>query len=281
MLNLAFFNTGEGRVTGYLNWAQTHLPSFSIFCLSEVHDKHAPNPQTRRNTSPKPGVQSREMFDQYDRLVDIMRDSHHCRHDASAVHEGDGALYGLATFTSRSSPRAYGFQAEAVHGYYGAPWPSPRLYSSCSQIVSFFVELDDCVLLCAHGHFAWIKEGKDDHIIRDRQSHRIVAHLERRADEMLQHAKPVEVMLGGDFNVRPDLRALHSIQAANVFGPDGAAILNDTVEHGYDTRTNHYAKDERAADYVLVSEALRERVVLTINRNVPSDHALLLVALQT
>lgn len=281
LTSICFYNTAEGRIEHYLASAQSTLPEYDIACLCEVHSKHAPDPRTQRQTSPKPDASGKEMFDQYEQLQSVMQESHHCRHDASAVHQGDGAMYGLATFTSRSGPRCYGHQAEAVHGYYGAPWPKPREYSSCSQIASFFVELDDCILLCAHGYFAWIKAGKNDHIIRDRQSHRIVKHLERRAREMAEHNKPLVVILGGDFNFRRDLRALHSVQAATIFGTNGAIVLNDTVNNGTDTRTKHYRKKERSADFVLVSESLRERVALHIDRDVPSDHALLSVQLET
>ena len=60
-------------------------------------------------------------------------------------------------------------------------------------------------------------------------------------------------------------------------------VLNDAVDGGYDTRTKLYPakKETRQADFVIVSRSLEKRAILTIDRKVPSDHALLNVAIET
>lgn len=270
MLNLAFFNTWEGQADGYKEWMKTAYESYDIIGLSEV------------NSHPKPTPNDHVAFpNQFETLQSLYKKTHRgCF--ATSASSVQGIDYGLSMFHCYSCA-VYNIQAEVIHGQAGAYWVRPRMITSCNQIQSAWVDLGSEWLLFAHTHCLWRKSGKHDCVERDAQSARILNHLERRLFEVNTHGKPIHVVLGGDFNIIRRLRALETIRRHKLFGRHGAVVLNDTLKDGLDTRTELYGaeKETRQADFVLVSETLDDRCQLTINREVPSDHALLSVQITT
>jgi len=269
MLHIAFCNTWEGNAPGYKQWAKTAFSKFDIFGLSEINSYPKATP-TNHIALPN----------QYERLLKDYAQTHR-GHFATSATSYQGIDYGLALF-HRYGTRVYGVQSEVIHGQAGAYWVRPRVITSCNQIQSAWYDTGTEWLLIAQLHGLWRKSGKHDCVERDAQSARILHHLERRLYDVNTQGKPIHVVLGGDFNFTRRLRALETIRCHKLFGKNGAVVLNDTVENGYDTRTGFYevAKETRHADFVLVSEALKERAVLTIDAAAQSDHALLQVAIQ-
>jgi endonuclease/exonuclease/phosphatase family metal-dependent hydrolase len=270
MLNLAFFNTWEGNAEKYRKWLEDGYTAYDVIGLSEVnsHPKSTPNDHV-------------SFPNQFEKLQSRYKKTHRgCF--ATSASSAQGIDYGLALLHRYDCP-VYNIQSEVIHGQAGAYWVRPRMITSCNQIQSAWVDLGQEWLLFAHTHCMWRKSGKHDCVERDAQSARIVNHLERRMYEVNTQGKPIHVVLGGDFNMIRRLRALEAIRRHTLFGKSGAVVLNDYVEDGLNTRTKLYEieKETRQADFVLVSESLRERVALHIDRDVPSDHALLSVQLET
>lgn len=270
MLTFGFFNTYEAKVPGYHEWAEAAFSKFDIFGLSEVHSHPNAEPNDR---VPVPN--------QFEQLQHYYRSTHR-GHFATSASSFQGIDYGLALF-HRYNTSVYGVQSEVIHGQAGAYWQHPRIITSCNQIQSAWYDTGTEWILFAHLHGLWRKSGKHDCVERDAQSVRIIHHLERRMYEVYTQGKPVHIVLGGDFNLTRQLRALKSIEEHMLFGEGGAIVLNDTVSDGYNTRTTHYPpeKETRQADFVLVSRSLDERATLHIDREAKSDHALLGVTIST
>ena len=270
MLNLAFFNTWEGNATGYRTWLKKGYKQYDVIGLSEVH------------SHPKPTPNNHVSFpNQFEAIVKNYLNTHRGCFAISAS-SSQGIDYGLALLHRFGCP-VYNIQSEVIHGQAGAYWVRPRMITSCNQIQSAWVDLGREWLLFANTHCLWQKSGKHDCVERDSQSARIVNHLERRMYEVNTQGKPIHVVLGGDFNMIRRLRALEAVRSHDLFGQSGAVVLNDTVHDGLDTRTDWYDtnKETRQADFVLVSETLRERSSLHIDRAAPSDHALMSVKIET
>lgn len=270
MLNLAFFNTWEGNAPGYRKWLKKGYINYDILGLSEV------------NSHPQPTPNDHAAFPNQ---FETIQASYHTTHRgcfATSASSAQGIDYGLALLHRFDCP-AYNIQSEVIHGQAGAYWVRPRVITSCNQIQSTWIDLGSEWLLFAHTHCLWRKSGKHDCLERDLQSARITNHLERRLFEVNTHGKAIHVVLGGDFNMIRRLRALEAIRSRELFGKAGAIVLNDHIENGLDTRTELYdgEKETRQADFVVVSESLCERAKLTIDRTVPSDHALLSVQIET
>lgn len=109
-------------------------------------------------------------------------------------------------------------------------------------------------------HGLWNGRGKGDSEDRLGQSRKIIAFL-----QTLDHP----FVLCGDFNLLPDTRSLKMLEE---FG------LRDLIrEYGItSTRTSHYAKPEKFADYAFVSEGIDVKEFRVLPDEV-SDHAPLFI----
>ncbi len=109
-------------------------------------------------------------------------------------------------------------------------------------------------------HGLWNGQGKGDGEDRLKQSRRIIEFL-----KTLDHP----YVLLGDFNLLPDTQSLQMLEE---FG-----LRNLIREYGItSTRTSHYTKPEKFADYVLVSDGIDVKDFRVLPDEV-SDHAPLLV----
>jgi len=263
VLKLAFFNTWEGQADGYREWLQKAYVDYDVFGLSEV------------NSHPQPTPCDHVAFPNQYEILQSQYNATHRGSFATSASSAQGIDYGLALFHRYDCP-VYNIQSEVIHGQAGAYWVRPRMITSCNQIQSAWIDLGQQWLLFAHMHCLWRKSGKHDCVERDAQSARILNHLERRLYEVNTHGKTIQIVLGGDFNMIRRLRSFEAIRGSELFGKNGATVLNDGVENGLDTRTELYdaGKETRQADFVLVSESLQERVSLQIIRDAQSDHAL-------
>jgi endonuclease/exonuclease/phosphatase family metal-dependent hydrolase len=109
-------------------------------------------------------------------------------------------------------------------------------------------------------HGLWNGRGKGDSDERIAQPRRILDFLDRRREPFV---------LCGDFNLVPDAESLRMLEAAG--------LRNLVREFGVtSTRTALYARPERFADYVLVSDAIDVRDFRVLPDEV-SDHAPLML----
>ncbi len=109
-------------------------------------------------------------------------------------------------------------------------------------------------------HGLWNGLGKGDSDERIAQSQRILDFLDGRREPFV---------LCGDFNLLPGAKSLRMLESAG--------LRNLVVEFGVaSTRTSLYARPERFADYVLVSDGVAVRDFRVLPGEV-SDHAPLLL----
>jgi exonuclease III len=122
------------------------------------------------------------------------------------------------------------------------------------QYVSFIQNEKPITVINFHG--LWNGQGKTDSDDRIAQSQKIIDFLNTR---------PGEIILVGDFNLLPDTR---SIKMFEEFGLRNLITAYDITS----TRTAHYSKPDKFADYIFVSSGIRVRE-FTVLPDTVSDHA--------
>jgi endonuclease/exonuclease/phosphatase family metal-dependent hydrolase len=119
----------------------------------------------------------------------------------------------------------------------------------------------------AHMHGLRDPAGKHDSPIRERQAERLV--------DLVRHvwAGNERLVVCGDFNVLPDSATFATLAELG---------LSDLVTgHGFsDTRTSHYEKSGRYADYMLVNGAVEVVSFDVVEEPEVSDHRALLLELR-
>jgi endonuclease/exonuclease/phosphatase family metal-dependent hydrolase len=122
------------------------------------------------------------------------------------------------------------------------------------QYVTLQTEHGPRTIINLHG--LWNGQGKGDSDDRIEQSDRITSFVT---------TLEVPHVVIGDFNLRPDTESLKKIE--------GAGLRNLISEYGIEsTRTSHYTKAEKFADYALVSEGIEVQDFKVLPDEV-SDHA--------
>lgn len=113
-------------------------------------------------------------------------------------------------------------------------------------------------------HGLWNGKGKTDTEDRINQSKKISDFIKN-----IQH----EVILAGDFNLRPDTESLKMLEK-------GLNLQNLISTYGItSTRTSHYKKSEKYADYILISNGVIVKDFKVLPEE-PSDHAALYLEYQ-
>lgn len=168
------------------------------------------------------------------------------------------STWGMATFV-RNDHLVIGHAADFVHGdHAGEGWGDyPRPSNALAVRIAPNGGLPPLTVAQMHG----LRDlsGKSDTPARLVQAERLAALVERvrRRGEGL--------IVCGDFNVQPD---------SGTFGRLAQLGLRDLVTgRGFsDTRTSHYKKPGRYADYMLVNEAVRVEAFDVIAEPEVSDH---------
>ena len=168
------------------------------------------------------------------------------------------SFWGLATFVHKSSP-VIGQTSGFVHGAYGAHGFGPHPRSRSAHAVRVYDHTRDLAMTIAHMHGLRDLGGKHDTPARLQQAHKLV-QLTRSL------AQPNDdIVVCGDFNVTPNSETL------NVLG--GLGLTELVTERGHPTtRTSHYKKPGRFADYMMVSASLRSADFHVVTQPEVSDH---------
>ncbi len=117
----------------------------------------------------------------------------------------------------------------------------------------------DKKITVANFHGLWNGKGKTDTEDRIAQSERIVDFIKNIPDD---------IVLGGDFNLKPDTESIKIIEKK-------LNLKNLVLEHGIlSTRTSHYTKSEKFADYIFTSPNIIVKEFKVLPEEV-SDHAAL------
>lgn len=173
--------------------------------------------------------------------------------------------FGLATFV-RQDVSVIGQALDFVHGAFSphafGPHPRPRN----AHALRLYDYAADRALTVVQLHGLRTVDGKGDTPERDAQADALIALVQRlhRPDEGL--------VLCGDLNLLPESRT---------FGALSRLGLTDLVTtRGFtDTRTSHYTKPGRYADYMLVNATVPVAGFTVVESPEVSDHRALLLTL--
>lgn len=174
--------------------------------------------------------------------------------------------FGLATYVRKSLP-VIGQLSDFIHGDFSAHgWgPHPRARNAHAVRVHDYEADRTVTVIQLHG--LRDPDGKGDTPARDAQADRLVELIERIR-------RPGEALIVcGDFNLLPDSRTFAWLAAI------GLTDLVTTRGHT-DTRTSHYAKPGRYADYMLVSPEVEVARFDVVAEPEVSDHRALLLELR-
>ncbi len=180
------------------------------------------------------------------------------------LHDVAGAAYpsefGLATYVRRDL-RVMAESTAFVHGQFrSGGWGQPPVPRN-AHVIRLEAEAAAPVII-AQMHGLRDPAGKHDTPARAEQAARLVALLDRLR-------QPGDrVILCGDFNLLPDSATfavlarlgLHDLVTAGGFG---------------DTRTSHYSKQPRHADYMLISSGIAVQRFEVVAQPEVSDHRML------
>ena len=181
---------------------------------------------------------------------------------AELLFDADGRAYrsrfGLATFV-RDEFAVLGQAQAFVHGTYrSGGWGEPPVPRNMHAL-RLFDPASRRGFVVAHLHGLRDLDGKHDSPARDAQAHRVVEMI----DQVREDGDPV--VFGGDLNLLPDSRS---------FAIWAEAGLSDLITgRGFtDTRTSLYPKEQRHADYLLVSEGISVAGFDVVTAPEVSDH---------
>ncbi|TIX89380.1 endonuclease/exonuclease/phosphatase family protein [Rhizobium sp. P44RR-XXIV] len=185
------------------------------------------------------------------------------------LFDGDRQLFsefGLATFVRKSYPvigQAGGF----VHGEFSANGWGVHPRSRNAHCIRLFDYEHDYPITIAHMHGLRDTAGKGDTPARRHQADALVEIIRqvRQGDERL--------VVCGDFNVLPDSVTFEAL------GSLGLVDLVTSRGHD-DTRTSHYKKQPRFADYMLVTPDVEVIKFDPVAEPEVSDHRALLLDLR-
>ncbi|WP_299284251.1 endonuclease/exonuclease/phosphatase family protein [uncultured Tateyamaria sp.] len=191
-----------------------------------------------------------------------------CPAARGVLWDGDTSVpsyWGLATFVHRALPiigQVQGF----VHKSYGPDGYGDHPRSRSAHGVRVFDHGASRAISITHMHGLRDLAGKMDTAARATQAHKLAA-----LSAQLSEAGDLRIICG-DFNVEPDSETLQIL---------GDAGLSDLITtRGFtSTRTAHYTKPGKFADYMLISNATAVRDFHVVQAPVVSDHCPLTLTL--
>lgn len=162
--------------------------------------------------------------------------------------------YGLAMFVKKDLVVTEEGE-EFVHKYKGY-LPDGDLGNHARNIQYVTFSVDDKPLTVINFHGLWNGKGKNDSEDRIIQSKNILAFTKRISGDFV---------LCGDFNLSPETESLKMFETRG--------LINLIREYRItSTRTSHYTKDEKFADYVFTTKGINVKDFKVLQEEV-SDHA--------
>jgi endonuclease/exonuclease/phosphatase family metal-dependent hydrolase len=171
--------------------------------------------------------------------------------------------WGLATFVRKSFPIIAQVQ-EFVHKSYSPHGYGDHPRSRNAHAIRIYDYARDRPVSIAHMHGLRDLNGKMDTPERLAQAHR----LAELATSVAAPGDPLVVC--GDFNVQPDSETFRVLV--------GIGLRDLVTSHGFEgTRTSHYKKPGRFADYMLVNDAVEILRFTVVAQPEVSDHCPLIL----
>jgi endonuclease/exonuclease/phosphatase family metal-dependent hydrolase len=211
-----------------------------IFCLQEIY-KNAIGKETSGHAT----LEMRLTI--FEQIEEVLRDTHE-----GYFHPCHKDFYGQAIFIKK------GIQVEEEGSIFIFENPAPAKRGLHSRNLEFVrIQHAGEPLVIANVHGLWNGMGKTDSDARLEQSRRIRDFIKGRQEQ---------VIVVGDFNLNPDTESI-------AIASEG--MRNLIAEYGItSTRTSHYEKPGKYADYALVSPGVNVADFKVLPDEV-SDHAAL------
>lgn len=254
MLRILFLNTWGGELHQQLHQFY-RTEEFDVLCLTEIHRDFTGSKFMKSTSSDS--RKSEIWVDQYDAVKELLP-----YHDGIFTPHGlflhdtqpcdTGVQYGNAMFVSKHLTTP-GIRTGMVFGTFnrmnnGAP--------ATRTIQGVMVIFEGQPYVIVHFHGLWTGKGKEDTPERLEQSRRACEFLEGLVVQCRQETRiEPKVILGGDLNLTSKTQSLAMLAGSYAFNRRGR-ILNEELDIP-DTRTSHYHKEGREADYVIVSENVK------------------------
>lgn len=244
-MKIIFLNTWGGRVTEPLKKFFASHQDVDVFCLQEVWS----------STLEKIVDYPDEVPQLFSEIGDILQS--HQGIFAPADQDGN---YGLALYFKK--PLTQIDSGNIMIHNKAEYFPDLDVTSPPRNMQYVTFEKNSKKITVINFHGLWTSQGKGDNPDRLIQSEKIISFL-----KTLDHL----FVLGGDFNLSPDTQSLQNLEN---FG-----LKNLVKEYGVvSTRTNFYTKENKFADYVLVSDGTTVTDFQVLPDEV-SDHAPLCVTI--
>jgi exonuclease III len=237
-----------------------------VLCLQEV--VHTPAADKAWLTYRDAGVQLPQRANFFDEVCGALPNhaATFCPAAQGDLWDGDtryDSQWGLATFVRKSHPviaQAQGF----VYGEFSANGYGDHPRSRCAHAVKIHDFGKGRPVVIAHMHGLRDLSGKHDTEARLVQMQKLANLVRSVAQE------GDRIIVCGDFNVLPESKtfdALHDM-----------GLVELVTSRGYtDTRTSHYMKPGRYADYMLVNAAVKVECFDVVEEPEVSDHRPLLL----
>ena len=232
-----------------------------VLCLQEVI--HTPGCPQEWLSYRDDGAELPQRADLFGELRTALPDHapHFCPAARGDLFHGDrpvATAWGIATFVRRDLAvigQAQGF----VHGDYAATGWGPHPRARNAHVVRVYDHAAGRTVTIAHLHGLRDPAGKADTPARRAQAERFAALIRAVA-------QPDDALIAcGDFNLLPDSATFQ------ILGGLGLADL--VTAHGHtDTRTSHYGKQPRWADYLLVNDRVQVDRFAVVAAPEVSDH---------
>jgi len=252
-MNIITLNTWGGRAgrEGLLAFFEKYKDTTDVFCLQEIWS--APYERLEGQVVGGKTLKNEEMMVHGMQEISALLSDHVAyfrphlmdhygllmlmRKDFSVIEEGERFVY-----------KEKGHVAEGDVGN----------HARNIQFVTFDTGSSPVTVINFHG--LWTGKGKTDTEDRLLQSKNIVAFLKEIKGE---------IILCGDFNLLPDTESIKILE--------DAGLRNLIKEYGItSTRTSHYTKPERYADYIFVSSGIKVTDFKVLPEEVSDHHALCL-----
>lgn len=239
-MKLITLNTWGGRIKEPLRAFLEHNKQIDIFCFQEVyHEAHGKDLIWNKETNLNLLADIKFIFDDYE----------------SFFHPHIEDWWGLASFIKKEIS-IHDVGESFVHKYKNYNLKDEYQGKSAKNIQYFNITLNSKEVTIINFHGLWNEQGKGDSEDRLKQSQNIIEFLKKVTGE---------IVLCGDFNLSPDTESLKMLED---FG-----LRNLVKEFGItSTRTSFYTKENKFADYVLVSPGVNVKAFTVLPEEV-SDHA--------
>lgn len=244
-----------------------------VYCLQEVYwsPSDTPSPlvfdNKYRDTKGEPDPHPRLYRDLCEMLPE--HQAFFSPHAQGYLHDGATTeykvRYGIATFVRNTLPVIEQASTFAFGEYRAHRWGDPPLPRTAHAVRLYNYE-DDSRIVVAHMHGLWDKRGKMDTPERRGQAQKLGELVQR-----VSQSESDKLVVCGDFNVLPESETLSLLQAY-------LDVRELVTSSGFtDTRTSHYKKNPRFADYMLVSRQMQVQKFEVVARPEVSDHRPLLL----